>query len=77
LGAVGNFFLINKNEYIRLVVCDLSEPGPVPGPLHIKDINVNVEEKMMLMFFAKKGKLLRICSTFSSSSFREKSLYRA
>ena len=27
------------------LVCDLSEPGPVPDLLHVKDINVKVEEK--------------------------------
>ena len=30
------------------MVYDLSEPGPVPVLLHIKDINVKVEEKMVI-----------------------------
>ena len=42
------FFLIIKNEYICLVVCDLSEPGPVPDLLHVKDTNVKIEENMIM-----------------------------
>jgi len=39
--------VIKNDEYICLqtVVCDLGELGSVPDLLHVKDINVKVEEK--------------------------------
>ena len=30
------------------MVCDLSEPGPVPDLLHVKDTDVKVEQKMII-----------------------------
>ena len=53
------------------MVCDLSEPGPVPDLLHVKDINVKIEEQInVLTSFPKK--IDKKCSAQSDYSFMKK-----